>query len=82
MAVVEQLDDAINQAQRQGIDVRIEYLEEIPGGLCRVGYNVRIYLDLASPPAEQLELLTQALATLAGEQAPTAKGDEQSRSAA
>ncbi|MDA7978802.1 MAG: hypothetical protein MPJ50_08535 [Pirellulales bacterium] len=64
MAIVEQLNEAVRRAQQLGADVRMEYLGETPGGLCRLGGQVRIYLDLAASPAEQLEMVTSALTAL------------------
>ncbi len=67
MAIVQQLEEAIELAKAQGILVRTECLDETPGGLCRVGDKQYIYLDLADSPAEQLQIVSAALASLNGQ---------------
>lgn len=64
MTVVEQLDECIRFAERNGIDVRVECLGGTPGGICRLGTQTRLYLDMADSPAEQLEIITKALSEL------------------
>ena len=82
MTVVEQLDEAIGLLERQGIEVRVEYLDEIPGGLCRVGEKARVYLDLASSPLDQLETVMEVLSDLNSASEQTTNPEDQSRRAA
>ena len=64
MTIIEQLDEAIRLAERQGVEVLVEFLGETPGGYCRVGQKARVYLDLAASPAEHLDTMMDVLATL------------------
>lgn len=47
-------------AERLGIEVRREPLP-VPGGLCRVGGRQALFVDSALGPAEQVQVMVEAL---------------------
>lgn len=63
------LAEAVQLARDLGYDIQEEQLGDTSGGLCRVGKVRRILLNIAEPPAEQLEQLLEILA--ADDQWPT-----------
>lgn len=82
MTIVEQLDEAIRLIEGHGIEVRVECLDEIRGGLCRIGEKARIYLDLASSPLDQLETIMEVLDSLESDGQAIEPDEDQSRRAA
>ncbi len=61
MHTVELLEEAIALAEQAGYQVRQEWLDGIGGGPCEVRGRKWIFLDLATGPTEQLDLVVQTL---------------------
>ncbi len=58
---VDLLEKAIRHAKSLGISVRTEFLEGIPGGLCRIGGKPHLFLDQSQTAADQLDIVMHAL---------------------
>lgn len=62
MHTVDCLDHALRIAGEFGYKVRQECLDGSGGGSCEIKGKKWIFLDLASPPADQLDVVIDALA--------------------
>lgn len=63
MHTVELLDEALDLAASLGFAIRQEWLGGSGGGGCEIKGRKHLFLDLALSPLEQLEQVTQAIAT-------------------
>jgi hypothetical protein len=61
MNTIEQLEAALAVARRLGYEVRLERLDGPDGGACEVRGRKQLFVDLNSPPREQLETVLEAL---------------------
>jgi hypothetical protein len=61
MHCVDLLEEAIKLAQDSGYEVRQEWLGERGGGVCRIGDNRVLFVDLSLTAQEQLEQTVKAL---------------------
>ena len=61
MSAVEQFDQLVEQAEKLGYRIRYDYFGGTGGGLCEFGGATWIFVDLALPPHEQLELMQESL---------------------
>lgn len=61
MHTVDLLEQALDVARRLGYRVRLEWLDGQTGGACELCGKRFLFLDLAQGPAEQLELVLDAL---------------------
>ncbi len=61
---IELLDEAIEVLEKQGVRVRNELLGDTRSGLCRLGKNYQLILDLSQPATEQLPFALSALIEL------------------
>lgn len=61
MHTLEQLERALELAERMGYAVRHEWLGGIGGGACHFGGRQYIFVDLALSIAEQLDQVVAAL---------------------
>ncbi len=61
MHTVELLEEALAVAQRHGYRVRHEWLGGNGGGDCEIKGQKWLFLDLALTPAEQLDVVVDAL---------------------
>lgn len=58
---VDLLEKALQHAKSLGILIRSEFLEGTPGGLCRIGDRLHLFLDQSQTAADQLDTVMQAL---------------------
>jgi hypothetical protein len=58
---VELLEQAIALASKNGIVVRVEVLDGLEGGYCRLGQREFVFLDPSLTAAEQLEVILPVL---------------------
>jgi hypothetical protein len=58
---VELLESAVKHAKSLGVAVRAEFMEGLPGGLCRIGNQLYLFLDQSLTAADQLDVVMQAL---------------------
>jgi hypothetical protein len=65
MNTVERFELALAEAERRGIQVRLEPLQGAVGGLCQLGRKQVLFIDLTLPVADQLLQLIAALKTTA-----------------
>jgi len=63
-------------AQDSGIEIRYEYLHGHGGGICQVNHQPQLFVDLALPPLEQLQVLENALRLVIDEQWPVPHLDQ------
>jgi hypothetical protein len=61
MHVVDLLEEALDLAERMGIQVRRQWLDDTAGGTCRIGNQWVLFANLSLSAEEQL---TQVLAAL------------------
>ena len=61
MHTVVLLAHALNLAERLGYEVRQEWLEGNGGGGCELRGRKLLFIDLATPPAEQFDLVLRVL---------------------
>jgi hypothetical protein len=61
MHTVELLEEACTALKQLGYQVRTEPLEGNEGGVCEFGGRKWLFLDVASPPAEQLQAVLEVL---------------------
>jgi hypothetical protein len=61
MHTVEMLEEALELVERQGIQVRQEWLDGRGSGICVLKGQTWIFLDLAEPPREQLAAVGECL---------------------
>ncbi len=61
MHTIDLLAEALTKAEQAGFEVRREYIEQSPGGACRVGEKWFLYVDPSLPVAEQLAQVVTAL---------------------
>ena len=61
MHTVEMLDQAVATARRLGFQIRMEWLGGSGGGDCEIKGQRWIFIDLAQTPAEQLDVLLDAI---------------------
>jgi hypothetical protein len=61
MHTVELLQEALNTARQLGFDVRQDWLGGNGGGHCLVRGRKWLLLDLAQTPADQLDVVAEAL---------------------
>ncbi len=61
MHSVDVLEEALTLAMNSGVQVRQEWLQERGGGMCRVGQDWILFVDLSLTAQEQLEQVVQAL---------------------
>jgi len=61
MHTVELLERAVSLAQQLGYTVRQEWLGGSGGGACELKGRKYLFLDVAACPADQLELILDAL---------------------
>ena len=58
---VHQLDEWIEVAQKLGYHIRYDYFGGTGGGVCQYGGKKWLFIDLALPPQEQLDLISTTL---------------------
>ncbi len=63
MHTVEQLEQSLALAERLGYSIRHEWLGGTGGGACEFGGRKWIFVDLALNVVEQLDQVTEALAS-------------------
>ncbi len=63
MHTIDLLEQTLTVAERAGIQVRREWLGDVPGGLCRIGATRVLYTNLSLSAEEQLQQLVFALRT-------------------
>ena len=61
MSTVEKFDQLIAEAQRVGYKVRYDYFGGTGGGICQFGGVKWLFIDLALPVTERLDLLESQL---------------------
>jgi hypothetical protein len=61
MHTAELLQEAVESARRLGYEVRHDWLDGNGGGHCLVRGRKWLLLDVAQSPAEQLEIVAEAL---------------------
>ncbi len=57
MHTIDLLEQTLTMAERAGIQVRREWLGDMPGGLCRIGATRVLYTNLSLSAEEQLQQL-------------------------
>ncbi len=63
-------------AENSGIAIRYEYLHGQGGGICQINQQPQLFIDLALPPLEQLQLLENSLQLVINEQWPVRHLDQ------
>ena len=61
MHTVELLNHALSVAEKFGYGIRHEWLGGATGGVCRIGGQTWLFVDLAKNPIEQLDQVVSAL---------------------
>jgi hypothetical protein len=61
MHTVELLREALSAAERLGYKLRVENLAGSAGGVCMIAGRKHLFIELAQSPAEQLDVVVQAL---------------------
>ena len=61
MHSVDLLEEAIGAAMDSGLNVRQEWLGDQPGGVCRIGNNTVLFVNLSLSAQEQLQTVASAL---------------------
>lgn len=61
---VDILEEALATAKRAGLRVRTEWLDGAIGGLCRIGNQSWLFLDISLTATEQLSQVAGVLRTL------------------
>jgi hypothetical protein len=61
MHTVELLREALAAAERLGYKLRVENLAGTGGGVCVIAGRKHLFVELAQSPAEQLEVVVEAL---------------------
>ncbi|MDX1925279.1 MAG: hypothetical protein SFV81_02100 [Pirellulaceae bacterium] len=64
MHTVDLLEEALALAERSGVSVRRQWLAEGLGGMCRIGAQRVLFVNLAASNEEQLEHTLAALRSL------------------
>ena len=64
MHTVDLLEEAVSFAEKNGISVRRQWLAEGLGGVCRIGEQRVLFINLAASNDEQLRHAVEALLSL------------------
>lgn len=64
MHTVDLLEEALALAERSGVSIRRQWLAEGLGGMCRIGAQRVLFINLAASNEEQLEHTLAALRSL------------------
>ncbi len=64
MHTVDLLEEALTLAQRNGFSIRRQWLAEGLGGMCRIGGQRVLFINLGASSDEQLDRAVEALRSL------------------